>query len=309
MGEKKSFKISLKTYLLTMLILLLVIGVLLGYIVYTGKNIKITIENASQVEEILEEEKQLQKEELIETIVNEVEEDVVEEETEEEFFVLYNGYEIKTEPGLYGCSDMEKTDESETKYNTKYYNYENGKYEGSTDGEFGEETYEGYSVVSNVKRIAMTEKYDAIPREKTIIEELPEELSDLEACTTVDIHEIDLDGDKKVEHVVCYTINIAAEDSPTGKPVASSTIALYDEEYKKIEDLVILEDGFWANIEEEDRKIFLSLDKVEYIDIDKDEVMEIVIEVPTYEIGEVSVIKYKDGKVEGEVEHKASVEP
>lgn len=311
MGEKRSFKISLKTYLLTMLFLLLVIGVLLGYIVYTGKNIKITIENASQVEEILEEEKDLEIDAAVENAIKgdeeAVEADPKEEDAKEEAFVLYNGIEIETEPGIYPCVDMDKTDEANEKYNTKYYNYEDGKFEGTTEGEFGEETYEGCSVVSNVKRIAMTEKYDAIPREKTIVEELPEELSDLNACTTVDIHEIDLDGDEKLEHIVCYTIDVAAADSPSGKAVASSAIALYDENYKKVEDLVVLDNGFWANLE--DNKIFLSLDKIEYIDIDKDGIMEILVDVPAYESSSVSVLKYKDGKLEGDVKFKASVLP
>lgn len=39
MEEKKSIKVSLKTYLISMFIMLLVIGFLLGYILHTGENI------------------------------------------------------------------------------------------------------------------------------------------------------------------------------------------------------------------------------------------------------------------------------
>ena len=84
---------------------------------------------------------------------------------------------------------------------------------------------------------------------------------------------------------------------------------LFDSNYKKIADLVTLENGFWGNIKEEDRKIFLSLDDVDYIDIDNDEIMEIIIKVPTYEGTQISVVKYNEGKIEGETDVKASVVP
>ena len=53
---------------------------------------------------------------------------------------------------------MEINDNSKRKYNTTYYNYENGKFQGTTIGNFGEEIiYDNYSIVNNVKRIAMTQ--------------------------------------------------------------------------------------------------------------------------------------------------------
>ena len=84
---------------------------------------------------------------------------------------------------------------------------------------------------------------------------------------------------------------------------------LFDYNYKKIADLVTLENGFWANIKEEARKIFLHLDNVEYIDIDNDGNMEIIIEVPTYDGTKISILKYSNNKVEGETNLKASVLP
>ena len=78
--------------------------------------------------------------------------------------------------------------------------------------------------------------------------------------------------------------------------------------YKKIADLVTLENGFWANIKEENQKVFLSLDNVEYIDIDNDGIMEIIIQVPTYEIMEISIVKYSNNKIEGKTNVKASLD-
>ena len=70
MEEKKSVKISLKTYLVSMFIMLLVIGMLLGYIMHTSKTIqaKLTtiaehIESQSNVEENNEIEETEDKEE------------------------------------------------------------------------------------------------------------------------------------------------------------------------------------------------------------------------------------------------------
>ena len=227
----------------------------------------------------------------------------------EENIILYKGMEIAKTTGTQTVSDMEIKAEANKKYNITYHNYEKGKYEGTTKGSFGEETFEGFSVVNNVKKIAMTQKYNAIPREYKEIKELPKELEDMADCSSVDINEIDLDGDGKNEYIVCYTVNYQKGQIGDGEPQASSGIMLFDYNYKKIADLVTLENGFWANIKEEDRKIFLALDNVEYIDIDNDGNMEIIIEVPTYDGTKISVLKYSNNKVEGETNLKASVLP
>ena len=227
----------------------------------------------------------------------------------EENIILYKGMEIAKTTGTQTVSDMEIKAEANKKYNTTYHNYEKGKYEGTTKGSFGDETFEGFSVVNNVKKIAMTQKYNAIPREYKEIKELPKQLEDMADCSTVDINEIDLDGDGKNEYIVCYTVNYQKGQIGDGEPQASSGIMLFDYNYKKIADLVTLENGFWANIKEEDRKIFLALDNVEYIDIDNDGNMEIIIEVPTYDGTKISILKYSNNKVEGETNLKASVLP
>ena len=46
-------------------------------------------------------------------------------------------------------------------------------------------------------------------------------------------------------------MNYAKGDIGDGEPQASSGIMLFDNNFKKIEDLVILENGFWSNIKEE----------------------------------------------------------
>ena len=48
-------------------------------------------------------------------------------DSEDKYFILYEGKEIEDKTGIQNLSDMKITNEANTKYNTKYYNYENGK--------------------------------------------------------------------------------------------------------------------------------------------------------------------------------------
>ena len=52
MEEKKSIKVSLKTYLISMFIMLLIIGFLLGYILHTGENINKEITEKNEFEKL-----------------------------------------------------------------------------------------------------------------------------------------------------------------------------------------------------------------------------------------------------------------
>lgn len=242
-------------------------------------------------------------------VVNDVNKEVP-NETKQEHIVLYRGYEMRAKTGVQYLSDMKITDEANKKFNIEYFNYENGKSEEKTKGIFGEETFEGVSKVENVKKIAVSTEYNAIPREYEVINELPNELIDMADYSKIQIEQIDLDGDGNIETFVTYGVDYkVGEIGDDGEPKASSGIMMFDSEYKKIDDLVTLDNGFWGNIKEEDRKVFITMDNLEYIDIDNDGSMEVIIEVPTYEGTIVSVLKYKDGKLEGETNIKASVAP
>lgn len=304
MEEKKKGSLS-TVFLVIAIILIIAMGGLMYFLkMESDKQIAELENNAIELQETIDD---LQGK--IDAVSNIVNDNSNSNTQTEENIILYNGIEIAKTTGIQTVSDMEIKAEANKKYNTTYHNYEKGKYEGTTKGSFGEETFEGFSVVNNVKKIAMTQKYNAIPREFKIIEELPEQLKDMADYSSVDINEIDLDGDGKNEYIVCYTVNYQKGQIGDGEPQASSGIMLFDYSYKKVVDLVTLENGFWANIKEEDKKIFLELDNVEYIDIDNDGNMEIIIEVPTYEGTEISILKYSDNNVEGETNLKASVLP
>ncbi len=301
--DKKYKKISLPVYIISLIILLLIVGGMAFYIIKENEknNNKDINTNISTNETNMQEKNNTENSTIINKGNN--------QEKNTNYFILYDGYKIENKFGIQDLSDMEVNEENNKLYNTTYYNYEKGKYLGETKGDFGKQTYEGVSVVSNVKRIAISEKYNAIPREYKVIEELPNELIDMADYTKVTINSIDLDGDNEEEYLLCYCINYAKGEIGDGEPIASSGIMLLDNNYKKIANIVELKNGFWANIKEEDKKIFLSLDDVEYIDIDKDNVMEIIIKIPTYEGTKLSILKYQNNKIDGETNFQASVMP
>jgi len=227
----------------------------------------------------------------------------LENNSKKDYFVLYNGYEIEKKTGVQELSDMYISKENNKKYNIYYYNYEKGEYLGKQKGKFGEETFENVSIVRNVNTIATSQKYDAMPRTFSKTNGLPKKLDGIEDFSTLEIHSIDLDGNGTKENIICYTIDNKEEQK------ASSAIMIFDKKYQKSENLIILEDGFWAGIKEDNQKIFLSLEDIEYFDIDNDGIMEILINVPTYEGTKLSIIKYDNGKIDGEVNLKASLLP
>ena len=224
------------------------------------------------------------------------------------YIVLYNGYEIDKKVGIQDISDIRKNAQTEKKYNITYYNYEDGK-KGKTNKGKLEETYENYGQVENVEKIAISKDYNAIPRKFKEIKNLPDKLYELADYSDVDIHSIDLNGDGKTEYIVGCKVDYEKGDIGDGEPEAYSTIMLFDSKYNKIADLVTLENGFWGNIKDEDSKVFVTLDDIEYIDIDQDGNMEIIIDVPTYEGTKISILKYNGNTVEGKINYKASVLP
>ena len=238
--------------------------------------------------------------------------DIYNKSEDEKYIVLYNGIEIEPKMSVQFIDDcMDNANENRERYNRKYYNYENGRYVGETEGIFGEEYVydEKTSYVDKVGEIAISKKYDAVPRTYMTTNKLPKELNEFMDCSSVELQSIDLDGDGKKEHILCYTVNYPSGEMGNREPQASSEIILLDSNYKKICTLVNLEDGFWADIKDDKHTIFLSLDDVDYIDIDNDGIMEILCKIPKYEFYSLSIVKYNNGDVEGDVEIKASLDP
>ena len=221
----------------------------------------------------------------------------IKEESKEKI-ILYKGLDFSDGKNL---NDITYNEANKKKYEIEYFNYENGKKLEKSKGNLVE-TYEGISAVENVKKIAISVEYDAIPRKYTTIEELPKELYELADCNKVEIQSVDLDGDGKKEYIVASNSYASPEDYDTDTYTNYSDISLYDNKFKKIATLIKAKDQY----REVDGKItsefFCSLDDVEYIDIDDDGIMEVLVDLNYWENIGVNSYKYKDGKITGETE-------
>ena len=302
--EEKNNKTKLSTFIIVLAVLVIIIMAIFIYMQKINSDREITglkndaDELSKTVAELQGKLDSISEVASLDTIVN-------------DYFILYNGCEMKIATGVASTKLLDSI-ENNKKYNTTYYNYEKGKYLGETNGKVVENGIENTFVVDNVKRIAMSTRFNAIPRNYTEINQLPEELMDMADCTTVKINSIDLDGDGSEEKIVCYTVNVSEGDFENNKSEATSEIILFDSNYKKVATLVELKDGFASVNDDENSKVFLSLDNVEYIDIDNDGIMEIITELPQYESegsSELSVVKYNKGKIEGKTDVKANVRP
>ena len=222
---------------------------------------------------------------------------VIKEESKEKI-ILYKGLDFSDGKNL---NDITCNEANKKKYEIEYFNYENGEKLEKSKGNLVE-TYEGISAVENVKKIAISVEYDAIPRRYTTIEGLPKELYELADCNKVEIQSVDLDGDGKKEYIVASNSYASPEDYDTDTYTNYSDISLYDNKFKKIATLIKAKDQY----REVDGKItsefFCSLDDVEYIDIDDDGIMEVLVDLNYWENIGVNSYKYKDGKITGETE-------
>lgn len=221
----------------------------------------------------------------------------IKEESKEKI-ILYKGLDFSDGKNL---NDITYNEANKKKYEIEYFNYENGEKLEKSKGNLVE-TYEGISAVENVKKIAISVEYDAIPRRYTTIEGLPKELYELADCNKVEIQSVDLDGDGKKEYIVASNSYASTEDYDTDTYTNYSDISLYDNKFKKIATLIKAKDQY----REVDGKItsefFCSLDDVEYIDIDDDGIMEVLVDLNYWENIGVNSYKYKDGKITGETE-------
>ena len=221
----------------------------------------------------------------------------IKEESKEKI-ILYKGLDFSDGKNL---NDITYNEANKKKYEIEYFNYENGEKLEKSKGNLVE-TYEGISAVENVKKIAISVEYDAIPRRYTTIEGLPKELYELADCNKVEIQSVDLDGDGKKEYIVASNSHASPEDYDTDTYTNYSDISLYDNKFKKIATLVKAKDQFREGDGKITSEFFCGLDDVEYIDIDDDGIMEVLVDLNYWENIGVNSYKYKDGKITGETE-------
>ncbi len=286
-----------KTIIIAFVILILVIGTIVGIRCFSNINGK---NNA-----IVNEESTRNDNENLDSYTNNKtsKEDAKEESDKangetlsskiDDIIVLYDGFELSKLPEskTFYQLDRRLLDDNLDKYNTTYYNYSNGRFEGSSNGIIEDQV--DFVAVNGVGKIAINSNYNAIPRQFEKVLNIPEKLNELyqSHMDTFQINKIDLDGDGTSEYICSYTSYIQMN----GDDIDNSTITLLDGDLNVISDLVYLES---------DSSVKLSLDaNVEYIDIDNDGTMEILINIPGYEWFTIDTFKYNNGVLQGEKEH------
>lgn len=207
--------------------------------------------------------------------------------TESDYIVLYNGHKIDKGIGTYDWGEEDSKIDS-TKV---YYNYGNGKYLGETTEINLEENV--------LPIISISKKYEAIPRKYETVNEIPEKLNFLRKDDVInaEINKIDLDGDGKEEYICCYAIEYKTGDYSDmyEYELLKSHIEIFDSNFNKIGSLIHLES---------DSDVYLSLEEdAEYIDIDNDGVMEILINIPGWlKWSGLEVFKYNNNQISGNVD-------
>lgn len=211
----------------------------------------------------------------------------------ESLVVLYNGLVLDTskmdEVSLKYLDS--KKDESE-KYIITYYSYENYSYRESKLGTFSQQLYDGLVKIENVGKVAISEDYDAIPRDVKVVNTVPAivsennpKISDYDSIKTLIV---DLDGNASEEYILILA----------NKTTGFSKITLIDSKGTKVADLASIEKSKWKK--DANGEYYLSYTNVEVIDIDNDGIMEIVVEIP-HATGDptVSLVKYNNGILTG----------
>ena len=217
--------------------------------------------------------------------------------------LLYYGYELQTSTGLQALMDMPLNDDMTERYMGKYNQYSKNKKLKQIEVKDYLETYEGYFVVEGNDYIAISEDYNPIPRQSKKLKRVPDKIKEsLSKFDKVEVEEIDLNGDKELEYIAVGSTEDTSDD---GKIM--SKVVLYDKDYKTIGTL-----ASWDATEDLKylpEEVVLSLDDVVYFDINNDNKMEILMELPAYETFLVNIFRYDNNVLYGEKDYEVSLKP
>lgn len=221
----------------------------------------------------------------------------------ENLIVLYNGLILDTTTmKRTELKYIDNSDKYKDKYVITYYNYESFGFKESKLGTLSTQIYDGLVKIENVGKLAISESYEAIPREIKIVNAIPTIISDknpnigeFDATKAIIT---DLDGNGSDEYILILA----------NKTTGYSKIVLVDSSGTKVADLAYIEKSKWESVTTEE--YHLSLSNVEVADIDNDGIMEILIELPRYE-GDpsISLLKYKNGELQGDTNIECSLLP
>lgn len=221
----------------------------------------------------------------------------------ENLIVLYNGLILDvTKMDRVELKYIDSSSSEKDKFVITYSNYENFAYVDSTLGKLSQPIFDNLLGIEGVGKIAISESYNAIPKQIKVINTLPTVILDnnakLTEFDTVKTILADLDVNGTDEYITILA----------NKKTGYSTISLYDGTGKIVADLAYIEKSKWNQTTH--AEYYLSLDNVNILDVDNDGTMEILVEIPKYE-GEpsVSLLKYKNNELSGKTNIECSLLP
>lgn len=219
----------------------------------------------------------------------------------ESLVVLYNGLILDTtKMDEVALQYIDSKKEESDKYIITYYSYENYSFKESKLGIFSSQLYDGLVKIDSVGKVAISEDYDAIPRDVKVVNTVPTIVSDnnpkLVDYDSIKTLIVDLDGNGADEYILILA----------NKSTGFSKITLIDSKGSKVADLASIEKSKWKK--DTGAEYYLSINNVEVIDVDNDGIMEIVVEIP-HATGDptVSLLKYSNGVLTGKTNIECSL--
>lgn len=211
----------------------------------------------------------------------------------ESLVVLYNGLILDTSKmGEITLQYIDSKKDESDKYVITYYSYENYSFKESKLGIFSSQLFDGLVKIDSVGKIAISEDYDAIPRDVKVVNTIPTIVSDnnpkVSDYDSIKTLIVDLDGNGADEYILVLA----------NKKTGYSKITLIDSKGAKVADLASIEKSKWKK--DSNAEYYLSISNIETIDVDNDGIMEIVLEIP-HATGDptISLLKYNNGVLTG----------
>ena len=312
MEEKKSVKISLGTVvcLLIIVILLCIIFGMWYYYTHINNNNKQDEPLKNNTTNTIAEQTNKQ---------NDVEKNQTNKEEQKDNsknIIMYHDINIaNAKPKYYIWNfDNEKYPDY---YNTTYDIYENGKKIGTTKGTVKlaeDEQYNGgkwYYIYyekyaqdngfASGNKIFVSCNYNVIPRNYENVTSIPEKIkNNFIDSNSIQMQSIDLDGDGNKEYIVIYSRKLSDSISEYDYGTEEKGVYLYNSNYEKISMIATQNDvmaGYPNHVAD--------FENIEYIDIDNDGKMEIILLIPAgggegYRFG---IYRYGGNGIEGPVDN------
>jgi hypothetical protein len=220
----------------------------------------------------------------------------------ESIIVLYDGLILDSDSmGLVELKYIDNSSFTKDDYVVTYYNYANYGYQNSSLGIISNQIFDGLVKIDNVGKVAISEKYEALPREVQVVNSIPavvldnnSNFADYDTKKTIII---DLDGNGTNEYIVILANKITGE----------SKIVLAESTGFIKATLATMDKTGWDSIATDG--YYLSYSNIEVLDIDNDGIMEILFELPTADTvpSQISLLKYKNGELSGKTDISCSL--